>query len=287
MRLLALAGVLLAATAAAQDTQVQRGAYLLQAGGCITCHTAKADDAIPLAGGRALESPFGTFYAPNITPDRDTGIGNWTDEEFVNAFWEGVGPGGKYYFPAFPYPSYTGMTRDDLLAIKAYLFSLEPVPAENREHELPWYLDTRLAAAAWQSLKFSAGRFTGDPERNDEWNRGAYLVRHLGHCGECHTPRDRLGATISGQEMAGVPPRGDNKGTPNITPHPDDGIGKWRKREIELFLELGLLPDGDFVGGSMAPVIDDNTGLLTPGDRAAIATYLQGLPALPRATAAE
>ncbi|RMF98557.1 MAG: cytochrome C [Gammaproteobacteria bacterium] len=274
--------LLFALPAIAQVTPIQRGAYLVHAGGCISCHTAETDDAVPLAGGRALESPFGTFYAPNITPDRETGIGGWTDEEFLTAFWEGVGPGGKYYYPAFPYPSYTGITRADLLAIKAYLFSLEPVRQPNREHELPWYLDTRLAAAAWQLLKFDAGRFTGDPELDEEWNRGAYLVRHLGHCGECHTPRDALGGLIRDRELAGaVGP--DGKRIPNITPHPEDGIGSWDRQEIELFLELGMLPDGDFVGGAMAEVIDDNTSQLTPGDRRAIARYLLSLPALPDA----
>ena len=156
---LAVALLATASIATAQQNAIQRGRYLVQAGGCISCHTAEGDDATRLAGGRALESPFGTFYSPNITPDRDTGIGAWTDEEFLNAFWEGVGPDGKYYFPAFPYTSYTGITREDLLAIKAYLFSIEPSRKPNRDHELPWYLDTRLAAAAWQLLKFDAGRF--------------------------------------------------------------------------------------------------------------------------------
>ncbi len=271
---------LFALPALAQLTPIQRGAYLVHAGGCLSCHTAESDAAVPLAGGRALESPFGTFYAPNITPDRETGIGAWSDEEFLTAFWEGVGPGGKYYYPAFPYPAYTGITRADLLAIKAYLFSLEPVRQANREHELPWYLDTRLAAAAWQLLKFDAGRFSGDPERDEEWNRGAYLVRHLGHCGECHTPRDALGGLIPERELAGSTGP-DGKRVPNITPHPRDGIGKWDRQEIELFLELGMLPDGDFVGGAMAEVIDDNTSQLTPGDRRAIARYLLSLPPLP------
>jgi mono/diheme cytochrome c family protein len=264
-----------AAPLAAAQTLVERGQYLAAAGGCVTCHTADAPGAVELAGGRALESPFGTFYSPNITPDPDTGIGAWSEDEFVNAFWEGVGPGGRYYFPAFPYTAYTGLSRDDLLAIRAYLFSLEPVHQPARAHDLPWYLDTRLAAAAWQTLKFDAGRFAPSADRDAEWNRGAYLVRHLGHCGECHTPRDSLGGLRPGRELAGTPGGLQGKPIPNITPHPKDGIGGWSAEDLVFFLEIGMLPDGDFVGGSMAPVIDDNTSRLTPEDRRAIAVYLQ------------
>ena len=275
--LLFAAGLLAASIACAQENAVQRGRYLVYAGGCITCHTAEDDETGALAGGRALESPFGTFFSPNITPDEETGIGGWTDEEFLSAFWEGVGPEGRYYFPAFPFTSYTGLTREDLLAIKAYLFTLEPVRRENRAHELPWYLDTRLAAAAWQLLKFNAERFEPDPEQTPEWNRGAYLVRHLGHCGECHTPRDTLGGRLADREMAGIPKGGEYKSAPNISPHPDDGIGKWSGQELELLLEIGMLPDGDFVGGGMAAVVDDNTAQLTREDRRAIAVYLESL----------
>ncbi|MGI9330916.1 MAG: c-type cytochrome [Gammaproteobacteria bacterium] len=259
------------------DADVVRGKYLLSAGGCISCHTAKEDDASPLAGGHALETPFGVFYSPNITPDPETGIGKWTDEEFVNAFWEGVGPGGRYYFPAFPYTSFTGISRQDLLAIKAYLFSLDPIRRDNQPHELAWYLDTRLAAAAWQLLFFDSERFMGDDAKGPVWNRGAYLVRHLGHCGECHTPRNSFGATISEQEMAGGIGPGDKK-IPNISPHREDGIGRWAQDDVEIFLEIGMMPDGDFAGGSMTAVIDDNTAKLTPEDRAAITRYLRELP---------
>ena len=274
---LLLTGLLVAPAAQPNEAIVERGEYLLHAAGCTSCHTADEDDAVPLAGGHALETPFGTFYSPNITPDPETGIGSWSDDDFVAALWHGVAPDGSSYFPAFPYTSYTGMTREDALAIKAYLFSLEPVRSENRQHELEWYLFTRLTAWAWQLINFTPARFEPDEGAGDEWNRGAYLVRHLGHCGECHTPRDRLGAIVEDRELAGNPSGPNGKKVPGITQDRDDGIGRWSATELEFFLEIGMLPDGDFTGGAMSPVIDDNTSRLTPEDRRAIVAYLETL----------
>jgi mono/diheme cytochrome c family protein len=270
----------LACTAAplrADDQLVKRGEYLIHAGGCVTCHTDESDDAVPFAGGRAIKSPFGTFYVPNITPDKKTGIGNWSDEDFVRAFWDGVRPDGGHYFPAFPFPSYTGISRDDLLAMKAYLFSLNPVEKVNLEHDLPFMMSSRRAAGSWKARYFKAGRFEPDPTQSDEWNRGAYLVRHLGHCGECHTPRNRLGALRDTHQLRGNPDGPGGEKMPNITADPDDGIGDWSLRDIEYFLDIGMLPDGDFTGGSMSPVVEDNTSQLTREDRLAIATYLKSL----------
>jgi len=267
---------LAAVVALGQDDPVERGEYLVHAGGCISCHTEDEEEAVPLAGGRAMESPFGTFYSPNITPDTGTGIGSWSDDEFVDAFWEGIGPDGEHYFPAFPYTSYTGVSRDDLIAMKAYLFSLEPVQKESREHDLAWYMSTRLAAGAWKELNFAAARFVPDATKDAQWNRGAYLVRHLGHCGECHTPRSNLGVLQQDQEMAGSK-LGDET-IPNITQHRVDGIGRWSASDIEYFLDIGMLPDGDFAGSSMVDVIEDNTAKLTRDDRLAIATYLKSVP---------
>ncbi len=264
---------------ATADTLVEEGEYLAHAGGCITCHTADEEDAIPLAGGRALESPFGTFYSPNITPHDETGIGGWSDDDFVNALWEGLNPEGDHYFPAFPFTSYTGMSRDDALAIKSYLFSIDAVDAASLEHDLPFFMSSRLAAGIWKGRYFDAARFTSDPEQSDAWNRGAYLVRHLGHCGECHTPRGRLGVLIAEQELAGNPELTDDESVPNITPNRNDGIGRWSLSDIEYFLDIGMLPDGDFTGGSMGEVIGDNTSHLTRKDRLAIGTYLKSLPA--------
>ena len=271
------AAIFLAAVdALAQDDLVERGKYLLYAGGCISCHTEDSDDAVPLAGGRAMESPFGTFYSPNITPDTVTGIGSWSDDDFVNALWEGLSQDGEHYFPAFPYTSYTGVSRDDLLAMKAYLFSLDPVQQESKEHDLAWYISTRLAAGAWKELNFDGARFVIDETKDEQWNRGAYLVRHLGHCGECHTPRSNLGVPQTDQEMAGS--QIGDESIPNITPHRVDGIGRWSTSDIEYFLDIGMLPDGDFSGGSMGDVIEDNTSRLTREDRLAIAAYLKSVP---------
>jgi mono/diheme cytochrome c family protein len=272
------AATLLAALSAwAQDDLAEKGRYLTHAGGCISCHTEDVDDAVPLAGGRAMETPFGTFYSPNITPDVETGIGGWSDDDFVTAFWEGTSPEGEHYFPAFPYTSYTGASRDDLLAIKAYLFSLDPVSKQSPEHDLAWYMSTRLAAGGWKAVNFDPARFEPDPARDEQWNRGAYLVRHLGHCGECHTPRGVTGVMDGDKEFAGSTFGGEK--IPNISSHQADGIGRWSLSDIEYFLDIGMLPDGDFSGSSMADVIEDNTSKLTREDRLAIAAYLKSVPA--------
>jgi mono/diheme cytochrome c family protein len=273
---------LLSSAVADDEDVVERGRYLAAAGGCRSCHTEDREDAIPFAGGRALATPFGTFYSPNITPDRDSGIGGWSDGDFLAALHEGRGPDGAAYFPSFPYTAYTGMTREDALAIKAYLFSLPPVDRPAEPHQLPWYLRSRLAASAWKSLFFRPARFQPDPARDAAWNRGAYLVRHLGHCGECHTPRNMLGALLATSELAGNPRGPENRKVPNITPHETDGISRWSASDLELFLEIGMLPDGDFAGAGMGEVIDDNTSQLDAADRTAIATYLRSLPALSR-----
>ncbi len=275
-----LAAAILPAAMAAPggDSPVERGEYLVHAGGCVTCHTAETDDAVPFAGGRALESPYGTFYAPNITPDVETGIGGWSDDEFVNAFWLGVSPEGKHYFPAFPYTSYTGASREDLLAIKAYLDSLEPVRQTTPRHELS-FLASRFGAGLWKRRYFNPGRFEPDPQASEEWNRGAYLVRHLGHCGECHTPRGRFGVLQQDRELTGNPDGPGGEKMPNITADPEEGIGKWSLGDIEYFLDIGMEPNGDFAGGSMAAVIEDGTSYLTDADRHAIAVYLKSLGA--------
>lgn len=277
--LLSLAGALAMAEApAGPATQIERGRYLIHAGGCITCHTADRADAIPLAGGRALVTPFGTFNSPNLTPDPATGLGGWTAADFSRALRHGRSPTGSYYFPVFPYPAYAGLTDEDVAAIAAYLGSLPPVRNPVPPHQLPWYLRWRGVMLGWNLLNFRPRPFVPEPGRPAAWNRGAYLVRHLGHCGECHTPRDALGALETDRELAGNPQGPEGEKIPDITPDRERGIGRWTADDIVTFLEMGMLPDGDFAGSSMGDVIDDNTSQLTPADRQAIATYLQALP---------
>lgn len=263
---------------AAGDSLVEQGKYLVHAAGCVTCHTEDEEGAVPLAGGRALESPFGTFYSPNITPDIESGIGAWSDDDFVTALWEGLNPEGDHYFPAFPFTAYTGVSRDDALAMKAYLFSLDPVVKQSPEHDLPFYMSSRVAAGGWKLSYFDDGRFEQDPGQSEQWNRGAYLVRHLGHCGECHTPRSSLGALQEDAELAGNAEFSPEESAPNITPDKEHGIGRWSLSDIEYFLDIGMLPDGDFTGGAMGAVIEDSTSRMTREDRLAMATYIKSLP---------
>jgi mono/diheme cytochrome c family protein len=199
--------------AAAGEDVVIRGEYLVRAGGCFSCHTAAGGK--KLAGGRALVTPFGTFYSPNITPDRETGIGRWTDQQFLRALREGVRPDGANYFSVFPYPSFTGITDDDALAIKAYLFSVPPVHQENRPHDVPFPFSWRFLQTGWRLLFFTPGPFQPAADRSVAYNRGAYLVTALAHCGECHTPRNFLGGARSDQRLAGTPDGPDGQLVPN------------------------------------------------------------------------
>jgi len=189
--------------AVAEEDAVSRGEYLVRAGGCFSCHTVAGEE--KLAGGRALATPFGAFYSPNITPDPETGIGRWTDAQFLRALREGVRPDGANYFPVFPYPSFTGITDGDALAIKAYLFSLPPVHRENRPHDVAFAFSWRFLQTGWKLLFFTPGPFQPAPDQSVTYNRGAYLVTALAHCGECHAPRNFLGAIRSAQRLAGTP----------------------------------------------------------------------------------
>lgn len=273
---LTLAGILLLAATAGHASE---GEYLFGAAGCLACHT--AEDGPPLAGGRALETPFGVFYAPNITPDRETGIGGWTRAQFIAALKHGTAPDGSVYFPAFPYTSYRRMSDADAGLIFDYLQTVQPQRRANREHELPWWL-ARWMIRLWQWWVLD------DPERappavreDPVLNRGRYLVEALGHCGECHTPRNWLGVSIRSRHLAGARdgPEGDK--VPNITPDRDDGIGKWDAEDLGWFLESGELPDGDYTGGLMTEVVDNATSRLTVADRGAMVAYLRSLEPLP------
>jgi mono/diheme cytochrome c family protein len=272
--------LLVAAPARAVEPDlVARGAYLANAADCVACHTDRDHDGRPFAGGRAIATPFGTFYSPNITPDPDTGIGRWTEAQFLRALRDGVSPDGANYFPVFPYPSFTKITDADALAIKAYLFSLPPVRHANRSHDVSFPFSWRFLQHGWKLLFFDEGRFQPAPERSAAYNRGAYLVTALAHCGECHTPRNWFGATESDRFLGGNPRGPDGKFVPNITPDPQTGIGNWSVEDIVTLLKTGQTPEFDFVGGAMAEVVK-STARITEGDRRAIAVYLKSVPAI-------
>jgi mono/diheme cytochrome c family protein len=261
---------------AAGEDAVERGEYLMRAGGCFSCHTAPGGER--LAGGRALATPFGTFYSPNITPDPETGIGRWTDAQFLRALRDGVRPDGANYFPVFPYPSFTGISDSDALAIKAYLFSVPAVHQSNRPHDVGFPFSWRFLQTAWKWLFFTPGPFHPEPERSVAYNRGAYLVTALAHCGECHTPRNMLGAVRSSMRLAGTPDGPDGQLVPNITPDPATGIGKWEKEDVVELLRTGTTPEQGKVKGAMRETIQDGLKYLSDADLDAIADYLFAQP---------
>ena len=278
-RHIALAALLASPTAAfaADHDAIARGEYLAVAASCVTCHTAAGGQ--PLAGGRALATPFGTFYSPNITPDPETGIGRWNDAQFLRALREGVRPDGANYFPVFPYTSFAGITDEDARAIKAYLFSQPAVRQANRAHDVSFPFSWRFLQNIWKLLFFDSGPFRPAPERSAAYNRGAYLATAIVHCGECHTPRNWLGATDQAEFLAGAPNLAGGRKAPNITPDPKTGIGAWSEDDIVQVLTDGQTPNFDEVGGSMAEVVK-NTARLTGEDRRAIAVFLKSVPAV-------
>ncbi len=272
--------VVAAVQSVAADDVMRQGEYLFRAAGCANCHTDEKNKGAPLAGGRALKTPFGTFYSPNITPDPETGIGRWSEADFVRALREGTNPEGGHYYPAFPYASYTQLTDVDLRAIRIYLFNQKPVRQANKPHELPWYLRSRASLRIWKMLFFNPGPYQPRPDRSAAWNRGAYLAIAIAHCGECHTPRNFLGGFKESQRFAGNPDGVDDAEAPNITPDKKTGIGKWGQSDLVEYLETGAMPDGDYAGDVMAEVIDNSLSHLTKDDRQAIAVYMMSLPSV-------
>lgn len=253
----------------------KRGEYVAQAGGCLGCHTLEKEGSTPYAGGRALKTPFGTFYGPNITPHPQAGIGQWTETNFIRAMRQGRRPDGANYFPAFPYPSFTGINDGDLRDLWAYLRALPPSNRASQPHDLRFPFSWRFLVTFWKWLFFTPGPFTALPGVPDVVNRGAYLVLALGHCGECHTPRNFLGAPKTSRLMAGgMGPEG--KEVPNLTP--GGGLKKWRDQDIQEFLVTGLTSDGDVPAEAMGEVIRNTTSKLTPADMAAMIAYLRSLP---------
>jgi mono/diheme cytochrome c family protein len=259
------------------------GETMFNIGGCSSCHAVPNDnpekvDRMRLGGGLALKSPFGVFYAPNISSDARDGIGNWSEANFVTALWKGTSDHGTNLYPAFPYTSYRYMQLDDVRDLFAYLKTLPPVPSRSRRHELSFPFNERRLLGIWKLLFLGEGSFVPDPSKSAQYNRGAYLVNGPGHCAECHSPRNALGGIIESQRFAGGPSPDGSDWVPNITPvglQRDDE--KWSEKDIASFLDGGMMPSGDFAGGAMADVIR-STSLLSPKDRAAIANYVAALP---------
>ncbi|HEX2136780.1 MAG TPA: cytochrome c [Microvirga sp.] len=254
------------------------GRVLFFAGGCSQCHASPGqDDPMRLGGGYALRSPFGTFHVPNISPHGRDGLGSWSPAEFVRAMREGTSPRGRHYYPAFPYTSYQRMTAPDLLDLFAFLKTLPAVEGRAPDHDLPFPFAIRRGVGLWK-LAFLDGRvFTPDPGRSASWNRGAYLVEGPGHCAECHSERNALGAIIPERRFAGGPdPEGRRTRVPNITPHPT-GIAGWTVAEVARLLQTGETPNYVAVSGPMRLVVR-HTAQLSDADRAAMAEFILSLP---------
>lgn len=255
-------------------TQVEKGRYLTTAADCFACHTMRSGGK-PFAGGRPIETPFGNITTPNITPDSETGIGAWTDDQFVRAVRDGVRPDGGRLYPAMPFTAYTKMSRDDVLAIRAYLKTVEPVHHAVTANTLPFPFNIRLAMRAWDALYFTAGEFKPDPARSPIWNRGAYLVEGPGHCGACHTPKTFLGGDKTDAWLRGSKLQGWS--APDITNDTNEGLGRWSEADIADFLKTGH-NHITAATGPMAEAVADSTSQMSDDDRKAIATYLKSMP---------
>jgi mono/diheme cytochrome c family protein len=286
LRPLAAAAILWATLAAGAGAQqpdsesVKRGEYLFNAGGCLGCHTDAKSGGAPLAGGRALKTPFGTFFGPNITPDPQHGLGRWSEADFIRAMRHGERPDGANLFPVFPYTSFTRISEPDLKDLWAYLRTVPAAATPNKAHDVGFPVGFRPGLTAWKWLNFTPGAFRADAGKSEEFNRGAYLVQALAHCGECHTPRNLTGGLDASLAFAGNPDGPDGERVPNITPHPETGIGKWSPGDVTDLLKQGMTPDGDFVGGAMGEVVRNTTGKLNDTDIKAILAYLKALPAI-------
>ena len=255
---------------------VRRGEYLTRAADCAACHTAKGG--APFAGGLGFVLPFGTLYSPNITPDKDTGIGTWSDASFLNALHKGIDDEGVHLYPAMPYVSYTEMTDADVLAIKAYLFSLKPVHADIPNNSLVFPFNQRWLMGVWSFLFNPDKRFELVATRSPQWNRGAYLAESMEHCGECHTPRTLLQSLNNRRKFAGATQAGWR--AYNITSDRNSGVGAWSDADLAKYLSSGNAPGHGSAGGPMGEAVDKSLSYLTPSDIAAIVTYLRSVPAI-------
>ncbi|HET6631960.1 MAG TPA: cytochrome c [Rhodanobacteraceae bacterium] len=269
-----------AVAAGAGGDVLRKGRYLARAGDCIGCHTAQGGR--DYAGGRAIPTPFGTLYAPNITPDPETGIGGWSADDFWQAMHAGEGPHGRLLYPAFPFPSYTRVTRDDVDAIYAWLqHGVTPVKRENRPPALSFPYNLRSLMAVWRLLYFDQGVYTPDPKKSAQWNRGAYLVRGLGHCAGCHAPRNRFGAIGDPAQLVGamIPMQGWY--APDLGTGPGGALDGWSEQDLVDLLHTGRSARGTAYG-PMAEVVQQSLQYLSETDVRAMATYLLARPSQPR-----
>ena len=258
--------------------QVTRGAYLARVGDCAACHTLPGGAAY--AGGRGIETPFGVVYASNLTPDASTGLGQWTADDFWQALHHGRSRDGHLLYPAFPYPEYTRVTRIDADALFAFLRSVPPVQQVNRAHGLRFPYRTQTALALWRALYFRPGVWQETPQQSPEWNRGAYLVEGLGHCGSCHTPRNALGAPDKAAALAGALVPGAHWWAPALQQTDQAGVAHWPQAEVVALLTTGVAAQAG-VSGPMAEVVWGSLQYLTADDAQAMATYLRSLPVRP------
>jgi mono/diheme cytochrome c family protein len=262
-----------AATEPSAET-IARGEALTIAGDCASCHT--ADPSKPFAGGKRIDTPFGAIYSPNLTPDRETGLGAWSDEDFRRALREGVAPDGSRYYPAFPYPHFTKLTRDDILAIRAYLATLTPFRNTERPPELRWPLNYRGVMRAWNYLFFRPGIFEPNQQKSTEWNRGGYLVTGVAHCGACHTPKNIFGADKRNRTYSGG--LVDGWFAPRLDGAERSGLKSWSTDDIVEYLQSGR-NGHSHAGGPMADVVVNSTSRMSDADVRAVAIYLKDLPA--------
>jgi mono/diheme cytochrome c family protein len=270
--LLCTASILAQAQEPAAET-VARGKALVMAADCASCHT--ADPAKPFAGGKRIETPFGAVYSPNLTPDRQTGIGGWRDEDFYRALRFGTAPDGSRYYPAFPYPYFTKFTRDDIVAIRAYLATLAPVSNSAPKPALHWPLNYRVLMRGWDWLFFKAGILEPDQQKGVEWNRGRYLVEGAGHCGACHTPKNIFGADKKARSLGGGLVQGWF--APRLDGAERSGLKSWSADDIAEYLQSGR-NSKSHADGLMAEVVVNSTSKMTDTDVHAIAVYLKDLP---------
>lgn len=260
------------ALGADQADQIMRGQYQAVLGDCAGCHNQPGGK--PLAGGLPLETPFGTLVAPNITPDRQTGIGNWTETDFHNAMKTGIGHNGIRLYPAMPYPAYTRMNDRDISDLWAYLTTVEPVSNKVEANQLPFPLNIRLAMLGWNALNFTEEAFKPDPAKSAEWNRGAYIVQGPGHCGTCHTPKSFLGADKDSGFLQGASLQGWF--APDITGNAQSGLGKWSEGDLVRYLKTGVNAHS-IASGPMAEAVENSTSKMTDPDLKAVAVYLKSL----------